>query len=90
MVVRVPPGPEFQIIRLMHHKGRLAERRGLQREIRPLRKLLRRGAQRRHGNTALCRLLRGGIQLLVPQAQQGTLPLLKIFRRHILFLPWDV
>ena len=41
-------------------------------------------------HAALGGLLRGGIQLLVPLAQQGTLPLLKIFRRHILFLPWDV
>ena len=87
MVVRMPPGLK---IRLMHHKGRLAEGRRLQREICPLRKLLRRGAQRRHGDPALCRLLRSGIQLLVPLPQQGTLPLLKIFRRHILFLPWDV
>ena len=87
MVVRMPSGLK---VRLMHHKSRLAEGRGFQREICPLRKLLRCGAQRRHGDSALCRLLRGGIQLLVPLAQQGTFPLLKIFRRHILFLPWDV
>ena len=87
MVVRMPPGLK---IRLMHHKSRFAEGRRFQLKIRSLRKLLRRGAQRRHGNAALCRLLRGGIQLLVPLAQQGTFPLLKIFRRHILFLPWDV
>ena len=87
MVIRMPSGLK---VRLMHHKSRLAEGRGLQREICPLRKLLRRGAQRRYGNAALCRLLQGGIQLLVPLAQQGTFPLFKIFRRHILFLPWDV
>ena len=74
MVVRMPPGLK---VLLMHHKSRLAEGRRLQREICPLRKLLRRGAQRRHGDPALCRLLRGGIQLLVPLPQQGTLPLLK-------------
>ena len=87
MVVRMPPGLK---IRLMHHKSHFAEGRRFQLKIRSLRKLLRRGAQRRHGNAALCRLLRGGIQLLVPLPQQGTFPLLKIFRRHILFLPWDV
>ena len=43
MVVRMPPGLK---IRLMHHKSRLAEGRGFQREICPLRKLLRCGAQR--------------------------------------------
>ena len=41
MVVRMPPGPEFQIIRLMHHECRLAKGRCFQWEIGFCGKLLR-------------------------------------------------
>jgi len=40
-VVRMPPGPEFQIIRLMHHECRLAKGRCFQWEIGFCGKLLR-------------------------------------------------
>ena len=83
VVVRVPTGLK---VRLMHHERRPAEGRRFQREIGLLRKLLRRGAQRRDGHAALRGLLRGRVQCIEPLSQQGTLPLLKIFRRHSAFL----
>ena len=79
VVVGVPPRLEG---RIFHHKARPAEGRRLHRKVRLCGKGLRRGAQGRDRHAAGSALAGGGVQRIVPLAQQRTFPVLKIFRRH--------
>ena len=76
MVIGMAAGLE---VRLLHREALGAEGRGTQRQSRQTDKFLRRAAQPVHGH-APGRLLAGGrVVFRVALAQQGPLPLFKIF-----------